>query len=38
MLRKVNTEDSEMRLRSWIYRYGLLAALVFAAGAGKKWG
>jgi hypothetical protein len=25
-------------LRTWIYRYGLLAALVFAAGAGKKWG
>jgi hypothetical protein len=27
-----------MRLQIWIYRFGLLAALVFAAGAGKKWG
>jgi hypothetical protein len=25
-------------LQSWIYRFGLLAALILAAGAGKKWG
>jgi hypothetical protein len=25
-------------LKTWIFRYGLLAALVLAAGAGKKWG
>jgi hypothetical protein len=25
-------------LQSWLYRFGLLAALLFAAGAGKKWG
>jgi hypothetical protein len=27
-----------MRLQSWVYRFGLLAALLLAAGAGKKWG
>jgi hypothetical protein len=27
-----------LRIHSWIYRFGLLAALVLAAGAGKKWG
>jgi hypothetical protein len=26
------------RAQSWIYRFGLLAALILAAGAGKKWG
>jgi len=26
------------RLHVWVFRYGLLAALVLAAGAGKKWG
>lgn len=25
-------------LHTWIYKYGLLAALILAAGAGKKWG
>jgi hypothetical protein len=25
-------------LQTWVYRFGLLAALLFAAGAGKKWG
>jgi hypothetical protein len=28
----------EEHMRLWIYRYGLLAALVFTAGAGLKWG
>jgi hypothetical protein len=27
-----------MRLRSWVFRFSLLAAFVVAAGAGKKWG
>ena len=27
-----------MRVRTWIVRFGLLAALVLAAGAGHKWG
>jgi len=27
-----------MRLQSWLVRFGLLAALVLAAGAGQKWG
>jgi hypothetical protein len=27
-----------LRLHSWVYRFGLLAALILAAGAGKKWG
>jgi hypothetical protein len=27
-----------LRLLTWFYRYGLLAALVLAAGAGNKWG
>jgi hypothetical protein len=27
-----------LRLQSWVYRFGLLAALILAAGAGKKWG
>jgi hypothetical protein len=26
------------RLLTWVYRYGLLAALLLAAGAGNKWG
>jgi len=30
--------EAMMRLKVWIFRYGLLAALVLAAGAGKKWG
>jgi hypothetical protein len=31
-------EDYMRLLHTWIYKYGLLAALVLAAGAGKKWG
>jgi hypothetical protein len=27
-----------LRFRFWFYRYGLLAAFLLAAGAGKKWG
>jgi len=27
-----------LRTRVWIYRYGLLAALLLAAGAGSTWG
>jgi hypothetical protein len=30
--------DVGMRLLTWIFRFGLLAALVLAAGAGWKWG
>jgi hypothetical protein len=25
-------------VRSWILKYGVLAALLLSAGAGKKWG
>jgi hypothetical protein len=31
-------KGEQMRLQSWIYRFGLFAALLLAAGAGKKWG
>jgi hypothetical protein len=31
-------ERQMLRLHSWAYRFGLLAALILAAGAGKKWG
>jgi hypothetical protein len=31
-------EKKMLRIHSWIYRFGLLAALVLAASAGKKWG
>jgi hypothetical protein len=30
-------EDRMLRLRTWIYRYSLLAVLVLTAGAGLKW-
>jgi hypothetical protein len=33
----VNHGGTMLRLRLVIYRYGLLAALILAAGAGKKW-
>lgn len=34
-----HSQEGTMRhLKTWIFRYGLLAALVLAAGAGKKWG
>ena len=30
-------EERMLRLRTWIYRYSLLAVLVLTAGAGLKW-
>lgn len=27
-----------LRLTTFVYRFGLLAALLVAAGAGRKWG
>jgi hypothetical protein len=31
-------EGVKTMVRSWILKYGVLAALVLSAGAGKKWG
>jgi hypothetical protein len=36
--RDANSEELMLTLRLTVYRYGLLAALVLSAGAGRKWG
>jgi hypothetical protein len=37
--KETSRKGTEMlRLHNWVYRFGLLAALILAAGAGKKWG
>lgn len=35
---ELDKEESMLRLRTWAFRYALLAAFVLAAGAGFKWG
>lgn len=35
---ELEKEESMLRLRTWAFRYALLAAFVLAAGAGFKWG